>query len=101
MATEPSPTSPSPTFGALLQRHRLAAGMTQEALAERAGLSVRAVSDLERGQRQAPYPHTVRQLARALRLGAADRAQMMAAIPPRRGPAPFDPTEARPATNLP
>ena len=27
----------SPTFGALLRRYRVAAGLTQEALAERAG----------------------------------------------------------------
>ena len=36
------------SFGALLKRQRLAAGLTQEALAERAGLSAKAVSDLER-----------------------------------------------------
>jgi transcriptional regulator with XRE-family HTH domain len=42
----------SPTFGLLLKRHRHAAGMTQEELAERAGLSPRAVGDLERGVRQ-------------------------------------------------
>ena len=35
-------------FGALLKRLRLAAGLTQEALAERAGLSVKALSELER-----------------------------------------------------
>ena len=43
-------------FGELLRRHRLAAGLTQEALAERAGISVRAITDLERGVRRAP-PH--------------------------------------------
>ncbi|MGI8915906.1 MAG: helix-turn-helix domain-containing protein [Chloroflexota bacterium] len=32
------------TFGTRLRRHRLAAGLTQEALAERAGLSVSAVT---------------------------------------------------------
>jgi transcriptional regulator with XRE-family HTH domain len=53
----------APAFGTLLQRYRLAAGLSQEALAERAGVSARALSDLERGRRQAPYPHTVRQLA--------------------------------------
>src|ERR687885_215106 len=37
------------TFGALLRRHRLAAGLTQEQLAERAGLGARSVQDLERG----------------------------------------------------
>ncbi|MCC6627878.1 MAG: AAA family ATPase [Chloroflexi bacterium] len=74
-------------FGALLRRFRLAAGLTQGALAERAGLSIHAVSDLERGARRFPYPQTVRQLARALRLSAADRAQWEAALPRRAAPA--------------
>ncbi len=36
-------------FGALLRQHRLAAGLMQEALAERAGLGVRSIQGLERG----------------------------------------------------
>jgi transcriptional regulator with XRE-family HTH domain len=39
---------PSP-FAALLKRYRLSAGLTQEELAEGARLSVRGISDLERG----------------------------------------------------
>ena len=39
----------APAFGELLRQHRLAAGLTQEELAERARISVRAISDLERG----------------------------------------------------
>src|SRR3954454_11800262 len=61
MATEP-PT----TFGDWLRRYRLAAGLTQELLAERAGLSVRGISDLERGRRSSPYYGTVRMIADAL-----------------------------------
>ena len=61
-----SPTGGVQAFGALLRRHRLAAGLSQEALAERAGLSVRGLSDLERGVRQAPHPDTVRRLVQAL-----------------------------------
>ena len=38
------------SFGDLLRGYRVAAGVTQEELAERAGLSVRAISDLERIQ---------------------------------------------------
>ena len=34
------------TFAELLRQHRLAAGLTQEALADRAGLSVRGIADL-------------------------------------------------------
>ena len=43
-----------PTFGQLLKRYRTSAGLTQEALAERAGLSARGISDMERGLRRAP-----------------------------------------------
>jgi transcriptional regulator with XRE-family HTH domain len=61
--------APEP-FGAHLRRRR-AAGLTQEGLAERAGLSARGVSDLERGARRAPQRETVRRLARSLRLRPA------------------------------
>jgi predicted ATPase/DNA-binding CsgD family transcriptional regulator/DNA-binding XRE family transcriptional regulator len=60
-------------FGAVLRRYRVAAGLTQEALAERAGLSPRGISDLERGARTRPYLATVRRLAEALGLSDADR----------------------------
>ena len=75
-------TTASLTFGMLLRRHRLAAGLTQEALAERAGLSTRGVQDLERGIRQAPRAETVRLLADALALDAAARAGLIAAAHP-------------------
>ena len=55
-------------FGELLRQHRLAAGLTQRDLARRAGLSLNAVSLLERGERQRPYFHTVTVLADALGL---------------------------------
>ena len=42
------------TFGDLLRRVRSAAALSQEALAERAGLSRRGISDLERGASHAP-----------------------------------------------
>ena len=79
--------APEP-FGALLRRRRLAAGLTQEGLAERAGLSARGVSDLERGARRAPQRETVRRLARALGLRPAGAAALEAgAAGPRRRPA--------------
>jgi transcriptional regulator with XRE-family HTH domain len=55
-------------FGELLRRHRLARGLTQEALAEQTGLSARGIADLERGVRRSPYPTTVKRLAAGLRL---------------------------------
>ena len=66
-------------FGALLRRHRLAAGLTQEALAERGGLSVQAVSALERGARGRPQRETLRLLVVALGLTGAARAAFEAA----------------------
>jgi predicted ATPase/DNA-binding CsgD family transcriptional regulator/DNA-binding XRE family transcriptional regulator len=69
----------SSTFGELLRRYRATAGLTQEELAERAGLSGRGIADLERGARAAPYPRTIRQLADALRLRDDERAALLAA----------------------
>ena len=65
-------------FGELLRRYRVAAGLTQEALAEKAGLSVRALSDLERGLRQSPHPDTVRRLGGALKLRREDQVALAA-----------------------
>src|SRR5512132_3433161 len=64
-------------FGQLLQHYRLAAGLSQEELAERAALSKRGISDLERGVRRAPYPATVRRLAAALDLTDHERVQLV------------------------
>lgn len=51
--------APEPSFGGLLSAYRLAAGLTQEDLAAGAGLSVDAISLLERGGRSAPRSRTV------------------------------------------
>jgi len=65
------------TFGDLLKRYRVRAGLTQEALAERAGISLRGLSDLERGVRRAPYRDTVHRLAGGLGLGEAEMAALL------------------------
>lgn len=65
-------------FGAALRRRRIAAGLSQEELAERAGLSVRGISDLERGARTTPRLATLRMLADALGLDDAGRAELLA-----------------------
>src|SRR6266702_1348750 len=73
--------APQPlAFGELLKRYRVAAGLTQGQLAERAGLSERAVSDLERGARRAPQRATLQLLAEALSLSAADHVALEAAV---------------------
>jgi predicted ATPase/transcriptional regulator with XRE-family HTH domain len=74
------------TFGDLLRRYRLAAGLTQEELAERAHLSPHAISDLERGARNRPWRDTIQFLAQALQLSPVDRTQLEAAARvPQRG----------------
>jgi transcriptional regulator with XRE-family HTH domain len=60
-------------FGELLRRYRHSGGFTQEELAERATLSARAISDLERGLKYRPRKDTVRLLADALELTGNDR----------------------------
>lgn len=77
-------------FAALLKRLRIAAGLTQEALAVRAGLSTRGVSDLERGLHPAPQRETVRRLAGALGLDPGD-ATRLAATAARSGRTPSAP----------
>ena len=74
------------TFGTLLRRHRLAARLTQESLAERSRLSVQAIGALERGDRRSPYRSTVDLLAEALQLMPPERRELAAAAR-RRGPA--------------
>jgi predicted ATPase/DNA-binding XRE family transcriptional regulator len=66
------PRAPA-SFGAQLKAHREAAGFTQEELATIAGLSVHAVSALERGHRRRPHVETVRALSAALDLTGAVR----------------------------
>lgn len=63
----------TPLFGNLLRQHRRNGQLTQEELAERAGVSTRAISDLERGERTHPYRETARVLADALGLAGNER----------------------------
>ena len=67
------------SFGVVLREYRAQAGLSQEELAERAGLSRRGVADLERGARRLPHPATVRRLADALELPPDRRAALQSA----------------------
>ena len=69
---------PPVTFAGLLRKLRTGARLTQEELAEAAGLSPRSVSDLERGIALTPHRDTVRLLADALQLIGPARAQFEA-----------------------
>jgi transcriptional regulator with XRE-family HTH domain len=59
-------------FAAVVRRHRLAAGFTQEQLAERASLSLRTVGDIERGRTRRPYRRSAQLLGTALGLSDSD-----------------------------
>ena len=83
----------SGSFGEQLRRYREAAGLSQEELAERAGLTANAIGALERGERRRPYPDTVRRLADALGLDATQRSDLTASIARTRGGAAACPAE--------
>ena len=90
------------SFSQLLKRHRRAAGLTQEQLAERANLSVRGLSDLERGVKTRPHADTVEMLADALDLSPDDRHIFRSAVRRDRGPYSVrSPTVSLPAESTP
>ena len=70
-------------LGRLLRRYREQARLTQEELADRAGVSARTISDIERGVRARAYADTAARLSVALGLSDADRATFLNAA---RGP---------------
>lgn len=72
------------TFGEMLLVFRRAAGLTQEELAEAAGMAARSIRDLERGRRARPQRRTAQLLVSALGLGDADAAALLAAGRPGR-----------------
>jgi predicted ATPase/DNA-binding XRE family transcriptional regulator len=102
-------SSPAP-LAALIRRRRVSARLTQEELAEKAGISVRTISDIERGLRRSVYRDTAERLAEALDVGGAEKDDFILVargrvarnepglrlgprgIPPRRNRVPVPPT---------
>ncbi len=74
-------------FGIRLRSCRRSAGLSQQELAERSGLSVRTISDLERGRTRFPYQDSLARLADALGLRSPARAEFIAAADRRLAPA--------------
>ncbi len=70
------------SFRSLLKYYRQAAGLSQETLAARAGLSARAISDLERGINRTPRYETLELLSSALSLSSQQYALLQAAARP-------------------
>ncbi|MGA7733040.1 MAG: helix-turn-helix transcriptional regulator [Chloroflexia bacterium] len=70
-------------FGVMLKAYRLEAELTQEALAERAGVGLDTIGALERGVNEYPRKDTVIRLVEALELGEEARALFMQAAKSR------------------
>lgn len=70
------------SFGTLLKHYRLTTGLSQEALAARASLSARTISDLERGVHAAPHTDTLELLTGALSLTDQQRTLLLASARP-------------------
>ncbi|MFB9680232.1 helix-turn-helix domain-containing protein [Streptosporangium vulgare] len=76
-AKKEHPISTPAGFAEVLRRHRRAARLTLERLAEVSGVSARTLSDMERGRSKGPQHRTVTALADALGLADADRRQLV------------------------
>ncbi|MGH3178131.1 MAG: helix-turn-helix domain-containing protein [Streptosporangiaceae bacterium] len=74
-------------FGARLRSCRQSARLSQQELAERSGLSVRAISDLERGRTRFPYRDSLARLAGALALAGPARTEFITSASRRLVPA--------------
>lgn len=88
----------------LLRRYRARSGLTQAALAEKAGLSEQAISVLERGTRNRPRIDTIRALTAALGLTTAEAADFTAIARrsrPGKRPAVPQPRDSAAAGSLP
>jgi DNA-binding SARP family transcriptional activator/DNA-binding XRE family transcriptional regulator len=68
---------PGSRFGALVRAYRREAGLTQQELAVRAGLSVAALRDIEQSRRRRPRLSSVVALANALSLDSERAASMV------------------------
>jgi predicted ATPase/transcriptional regulator with XRE-family HTH domain len=79
---------PEVDFGGMLRGMRVGAGLSQEELADRAGLSADAIASLERGRRRHPRASTVAALASALGLSPDEQATLTQAARGRTGSPP-------------
>jgi transcriptional regulator with XRE-family HTH domain/tetratricopeptide (TPR) repeat protein len=93
-------TAEGTAFGSRLSACRRSSGLSQAELAERSGLSIRAISNLERGRTRRPHPDSVHRLADALGLPVQSRAEFVAAAGRRLGGVSAEAAAANPADRL-
>ena len=65
-------TKEKKTIAHTLWRYRMEAGLSQEELAKKSGVSQGAIAMIERGRRMRPYPSTLKKLAIALEVQIKD-----------------------------
>src|SRR5258708_20146628 len=82
MMNTPFFASEVPTFATQLRLFRVRAGLTQEVLAERAGVSSATIAALEQGLRRRPYPPTLAALAHPLPLAPPAHSTLLAPAHP-------------------
>lgn len=68
----------------MLLRHRVAVGLTQQELAQRAAVSIRTLRDIEQGRVLHPRPQSLQRLAAALELSEVDSDALLEAATGRR-----------------
>ncbi len=95
------PSVGAPPFGILLRQYRVAARLTQEELAARTGVSVRTISDLERGVFRRSRKDTVALLVEALALSEQERASFEAIARSASPSTDSTSSDARPSTGSP
>ena len=77
--TPPDDRKVPPEFGLLLRTLRAGEGLSQDGLAERAGISPKTIGALEQGVRRAAHDDTIRRIATALELRSEDREALLQA----------------------
>jgi tetratricopeptide (TPR) repeat protein/transcriptional regulator with XRE-family HTH domain len=90
-------------LGGRLRYYRLEAGLTQEELAEKSGLSVRAISDMESGRTTQPHRSSLDRIADALQTPSTGRKEIINALRAAALPRPLnhaDPVTKQQPANL-
>ncbi len=101
LSAPPNDVAAAADLATLIKTYRVAAGLSQQMLAERALISVQAVSALERGYRKVPYRNTLDRIADALNLSQEARGALELSARRARGTRIAEHEAPPPSHNLP